>query len=60
MQVKHTRVSPKLAFYCLGTTDISLAAASKFTDPPTKVVARGHKTNDFALSYDQVIVQALA
>lgn len=59
MQVKHTRVSPKLAFYCLGATDISVMAASKFTAPP-KVVARGRKTNDFALAYDQAIVQALA
>ena len=58
-QVKHTRVSPKLAFYCLGTTHISPTAASKFAEPP-KVVARGHKTNDFALSYDEAMVKALA
>lgn len=58
MQVKHTKVSPKLAFYCLETTNISPVAASKFVDPPT-VVARGHKANDFALSFNQTIVEAL-
>lgn len=59
LQVKHTRVSPKLAFYCLGTTHIPPSAALTFADPP-KVVARGHKTNDFAVSYDEAQVKALA
>lgn len=59
LQVKQTRVSPKLAFYCLGTTHILPSVALNFADPP-KVVARGHKTNDFAVSYDEAQVKALA
>ena len=57
-QVKHTRMSPKLAFYCLETRHISPTAALKFADPP-KTVARGHKTNHFAVSYDEAVVKAL-
>ena len=58
VQVKHTRVSPKLAFYCLGTTNISPVAASKYADP-AKMVARGRKANDFAVSFDSSVVKAL-
>lgn len=56
LQVKHTKLSPKLAFFCLEAADISPAASGKFTDP-AKIVARGHKkTNDFAISFGEATV----
>lgn len=59
LQIKHTKLSPKLAFYCLEAAGISSAASSKFDDP-TKVVARGHKkTNDFAISFDEATVESM-
>ena len=51
MQVKRKKVSPKLAFFCLEASSRSEAALSKFDDPD-KVIARGHKTNEFALCFD--------
>ena len=55
LQVKHTKLSPKLAFLCLEAAGISPTASSNFTDP-AKVVARGHKkTNDFAISFDEAM-----
>lgn len=57
LQVKHHRLSPKLAFYCLETADILPAAAAKFPEPP-KTIARGHKTDEFAISFDGGHMQA--
>jgi len=59
LQVKHSKLSPKLAFYCLEAADICAAAASMYADPD-KAVARGNKkTNDFAISFDEATVQTV-
>ncbi|KAA6418999.1 MAG: nucleolus (ISS) [Trebouxia sp. A1-2] len=59
LQVKHSKLSPKLAFYCLEAAEICAAAASMYADP-NKIVARGSKkTNDFAISFDEATVQML-
>lgn len=50
-KVKRKKVSPKLAFFFLEASSRSEAALSKFDDPD-KVIARGHKTNEFALCFD--------
>ena len=58
MQVKHTKTSPKLAFFCLAASEKSTAAIIKFNDP-VKVIARGHKTNDFAICFDDTALKGL-
>lgn len=59
LQVKHSKLSPKLAFYCLEAAEICAAAASMYANPD-KIVARGSKkTNDFAISFDEATVQMI-
>jgi len=59
LQVKHSKLSPKLAFYCLEAADICAAAASTYADPD-KIIARGSKkTNDFAICFDEATVQMI-
>ena len=54
LQIKHTKVSPKLGFYCLEA--VALEAHSdlrrKFVEPPQKVHAGRRKTNDFAICFE--------
>lgn len=59
LQVKHSKLSPKLAFYCLEASGICAVAASMYADPD-KIVAQGSKrTNDFAISFDEATVQMI-
>ena len=59
LQIKETKLSPKLAFYCIEAVarDTPVNLHSSFAAPPQQLHAASGRTNDFAVCFDAAIIQ---
>lgn len=58
LQIKETKLSPKLAFYCIESIclEAPVDLHSSFAAPPQKLHPTAGKTNDFSICFDAATV----